>query len=191
MVSDALITHAEAPGVSILMGNETARIAEHSLARAVDPLRRRRPGEGGDGATPYAAAGGSGTAGAHGFATLQTHLVKHHALPPAVAADIVLASREREIMHLSLGATDAALRQMVTQMHCNGRLTPDLILRALCTGDIAFFETAIAVRGDVPVSNAQILIHDPSRRGLAALYREGGDAAGAVSGDPHRGGGGG
>jgi uncharacterized protein (DUF2336 family) len=57
-------------------------------------------------------------------------------------------------------------------MHRNGRLTPTLILRALCTGDIAFFEAAMAVRGDVPLANAQLLIHDPSRQGLAALYRK-------------------
>jgi len=45
-------------------------------------------------------------------------------------------------------------------------------LRALCTGDIAFFEAAMAIKGNVPVANAQILIHEPSRRGLAALYRQ-------------------
>jgi uncharacterized protein (DUF2336 family) len=59
---------------------------------------------------------------------------------------------------------------MITQMHRNGRLTPSLILRALCTGDIGFFEAAMAVRADVPLENAQILIHETSRRGLAALY---------------------
>jgi uncharacterized protein (DUF2336 family) len=101
---------------------------------------------------------------------LQTHLVRRHALPPAVAADIVLGSREQEIIHLSQGASDGSLRQMVAQMHEAGRLTPGLILRALCTGDVAFFEVAIAVRGNVPLRNAQVLIHDPSRRGLAALY---------------------
>jgi uncharacterized protein (DUF2336 family) len=46
------------------------------------------------------------------------------------------------------------------------------MLRALCTGDIAFFEFALAVRGGVPLANAQILIHEPGRRGLAALYHK-------------------
>jgi uncharacterized protein (DUF2336 family) len=59
---------------------------------------------------------------------------------------------------------------MVMQMHRNGRLTPSLIFRAMCTGDIAFFETAMAAKSDVALENAQILIHEPSRRGLAALY---------------------
>jgi uncharacterized protein (DUF2336 family) len=103
---------------------------------------------------------------------LQTHLVKVHDLAPATAADIVLKSRENAIIRLSLGASDVDLRQMVGQMHRNGRLTPSLILRAVCTGDIAFFEAAMAVRSNIPVDNAQILIHDASGRGLEALYRK-------------------
>ena len=103
---------------------------------------------------------------------LQAHLVKAHDLAPATAADIVLTSREHAIIRLSLGASDDDLRQMVSQMQRNDRLTPSLILRALCTGDIAFFEAAMAARSDIPLENAQILIHEPSRRGLAALYRK-------------------
>jgi uncharacterized protein (DUF2336 family) len=61
---------------------------------------------------------------------------------------------------------------MVAQMHRNGRLTPSLILRALCTGDVAFFEAAMAAKSDIPVDNAQTLIHESSRRGLEALYRK-------------------
>ena len=101
---------------------------------------------------------------------LQRHLVKAHALPADIASDIVLRSREHAIIHLSMGSSEEELAGMVTQMHRSGRLTPTLILRALCTGDIAFFEAAMAVKGDVPIANAQILIHDRSRRGLAALY---------------------
>jgi len=32
----------------------------------------------------------------------------------------------------------------------------------------------MAVVGDVPLANAQVLIHDPSRQGLGALYRKSG-----------------
>lgn len=173
-VSHALITEAEAPAVAILMGNKTAKIADHSLDHAVtrfandDRVKRAMVHRH---ALPLAVSERL----VHMVSQkLQTHLVRHHALPPAIAADIVLSSREQEIIHLSLGASDASLRRMVAQMHQNGRLTPGLILRALCTGDIAFFEAAIAARGDVPLGNAQLLIHDPSRRGLAALYAKAG-----------------
>ena len=105
---------------------------------------------------------------------LQSHLVKTHDLAPATAANIVLTSREHAIIRLSTGASDEELHHLISQMHRNGRLTPSLILRALCTGDIAFFEAAMAVRSDIPVENAQILIHESGRRGLTALYRKAG-----------------
>jgi uncharacterized protein (DUF2336 family) len=83
-----------------------------------------------------------------------------------------MKSREQEIIRLSLGASGVELQQMVAQMQRNGRLTPSLILRALCTGDIGFFEAAMAAKGGISLENAQILIHEASRRGLEALYRK-------------------
>jgi uncharacterized protein (DUF2336 family) len=171
-VSDALITHGDEPAVAVLMANNTASIAEDSFHRAVTRfagsprvkeamvLRDKLPITVAERLITMVSK------------ALQAHLVKAHDLAPATVADIVLTAREQAIIHLSLGASDDDLRQMVTQMQRNGRLTPSLVLRALCTGDIAFFEAAMAAKSDVPLDNAQILIHEPSRRGLAALYRK-------------------
>ena len=171
-IADALITHAAEPAVAVLMGNHTASIAEDSLGRAVtrfaasdqvkEAMARRKT-------LPMTV---SERLVALVSRELQEHLMKAHELPPALASDIVLRCREQAIIHLSMGSSEDELLRMVAQMHHSGRLTPTLMLRALCTGDIAFFETAMAVKGDVPVANAQILIHEPSRRGLAALYRK-------------------
>ena len=171
-VSDALIRHAAEPAVARLMANETAAIGEHSLQRAVERfeasdmvkhamvLRHALPASIADRLVTLVSR------------EWQVQLVNRHALPASAAADIVLASREQAILHLSMGASDEALLSMVTHMHQNGRLTPTLILRALCSGDIAFFEAAMAVKGNVPLTNAQTLIHDPGREGIAALYRK-------------------
>ncbi|HEY4174439.1 MAG TPA: DUF2336 domain-containing protein [Rhodopila sp.] len=171
-VSDALITHGEEPAVAVLMANNTASIAEDSFNRAVTRfadsnrvkeamvLREKLPITVAERLVTMVSK------------ALQTHLVRTHDLAPATVAEIVLTSREHAIIRLSLGASDEDLRQMVTQMQRNGRLTPSLILRALCTGDIAFFEAAMAAKSEVPLDNVQILIHEPSRRGLAALYRK-------------------
>jgi uncharacterized protein (DUF2336 family) len=173
-VSHALITEANAPAVMALMANRTAQVAEHSLDHAVtrfaedDQVKRAMVNRH---ALPLSVSERLVHMVSH---ELQVRLVRRHALPPAIAADIVLNAREQEMIRLSMGASDVALRRMVAQMHQNGRLTPGLILRALCTGDIAFFEASMAVRGNVPISNAQVLIHDRSRRGLAALYAKAG-----------------
>jgi uncharacterized protein (DUF2336 family) len=59
-------------------------------------------------------------------------------------------------------------------MHRHGRLTPFLVLRALCLGDMAFFEAAMAMLAKVPLRNARILIHDAGPNGLASLYEKSG-----------------
>jgi uncharacterized protein (DUF2336 family) len=173
-VSGALIAYAGEPAVTRLMANETASITDDSLSQAVTRftgsdtvkqamvLRHSLP-----------------MAVSERLVTLvsrqwQAQLVSRHALPPTAAADIVLASREQAVLHLSMGASDAVLHETVTHMQRNGRLTPTLMLRALCSGDIGFFEAAMAVKGDVPLVNAQVLIHEPSRQGLVALYRKAG-----------------
>ena len=172
VVSDALIVHAQEPAVVVLMNNKTARIAEASFNRAVtrfaDSDRVKRAMVLRD-VLPITVSERLATLVSR---ELQQHLVKTHALSPEAAANIVLAAREQAIIRLSVGSSDDELQRMVTQMQHNGRLTPTLMLRALCTGDIAFFEAALAVKGDVPLENAQRLIHDSSRQGFAALYRK-------------------
>lgn len=171
-VSDALITHGEETAVAVLMTNNTATIAEDAFHRAVTRFAQSDRVKGAmvmREKLPITVAERIVTMVSK---ALQSHLVKAHDLAPATAADIVMRSREQAIVRLSLGASDSELRVMVAQMQRNGRLTPSLILRALCSGDIAFFEAAMAAKSDVPLDNAQILIHEPSRRGLAALYRK-------------------
>jgi len=171
-VSDALITHAEEPAVVVLMANNSAKISEATFHRAVtrfadsDDVKKAMVFRE---TLPITVAERMVTMVSK---ALQAHLVKAHDLAPETAANIVMTSREHAIIRLSLGASDDDLRHMVAQMHRNGRLTPLLILRALCTGDIGFFEAAMAARSNVPLDNAQILIHEPSRRGLRALYRK-------------------
>jgi uncharacterized protein (DUF2336 family) len=171
-VSDSLIAHAEEPAVVVLMDNRGANIGEQSFHRAISRFPdsdRVKHAMVARHSLPITV---SERLVALVSEELQQHLVQAHALSPGVAANIVSRSREQAIMHLSVGSSENELVRMVAQMEANGRLTPTLMLRALCTGDIAFFEVALAAKGDVPVANAQILIHEPSRCGLAALYRK-------------------
>ena len=60
----------------------------------------------------------------------------------------------------------------VEQLHSNGRLTETLIFRALCLGDVIFFEAALAILADIPIGNAYQLIHDRGELGLKAIYEK-------------------
>ncbi len=171
-VSEAIVEHGAEPAVAVLMGNPTAAIAEASFQRAM---------------TRFAGSDRVKSAMAHRdglpmtvcerlvtmiSAQLQEHILKTQALPAGVATDIVLGCREHAMIMLSAGAPETELRQLIAQLHHTGRLTPALVFRALCLGDIAFFEVALAEMGEIPIGNAQILIHEKSGRGLDALYRK-------------------
>jgi len=171
-VADALITGADESAVVVLLRNKAARIAEPSLHRAVD----RFAGSEAVKADMVHRASLPVTVAERLVVLvseeLRGYLLSHHALPPAVAADLVLQSRERSIIGLSLRASRQELETLIRQMERHQRLTPSLILRALCMGDLAFFETALAVRAHVPVENAQVLVSDAGGNGLASLYRK-------------------
>jgi len=86
-------------------------------------------------------------------------------------SNLILQARERATVGLiSDGSSDDELEQMVERLHENGRLTPSLILRALCMGDMNFYEVAMARLAGVPVQNARVLIHDKGTLGLESVY---------------------
>src|SRR3546814_19380496 len=87
---------------------------------------------------------------------MKGYLGSKHDLPADSAANRILQTRERATVSLlSRGASGADLEELVFQIHVNGRLTPTLIIRALCVGDMAFFEAAMARLGNVQLKNAK------------------------------------
>lgn len=180
-VSEVLVTKGSEKAVARLLDNTTAQINETSLNKAVDRFASseqikekivKRP------TLPPALTERLVTMVAE---NMRDHLVAHHQLSPAIAADIILQSRERAIMGLTGKSSTEELEKLITQMNANGRLTPSLILRALCTGDIGFFEMSIAVRANIPVVNARVLIHDAGQLGLKSLYERAGMPANLLS----------
>lgn len=103
---------------------------------------------------------------------LRDYLVTHHELAAGTAADLILESRERATVGLLPPGVEGGndVDGLVEQLHVNSRLTPTLILRALCLGDIPFFESSIARLSQVTVVNARMLIHDAGPLGLKAIY---------------------
>jgi uncharacterized protein (DUF2336 family) len=103
---------------------------------------------------------------------LKLALATRHRLPGNVATDIILDARERATVALLSDAPSGAdTRALVQQLHANGRLTPSLLLRTLCSGDIEFVEEAMAEIAGTSAEKASILIHDAGRLGLRALYQ--------------------
>ena len=103
---------------------------------------------------------------------LAADLIGRHDLPENVVTDLILQTHERAIISLSADSDEGDVEVLVRQLHKNGRLTPSIILRGLCMGDMTFFETAMAELADVSLMNARTLIYDSGMLGLRTLCRQ-------------------
>lgn len=168
-VADALVEKGDEEAVVALVGNDGADITEDSLQKVLtdwgdnerfhSPLVERQQ-------LPVSVAE---RLVALVSEQLQDHLVAHHELPPTVAADLALQSRERATIGLASGDDDD-IQELVDHLAVNGRLSATLLLRSLCMGDGRFFEFGIARLAGIPVANARTLIHDSGPLGLQNLY---------------------
>ena len=104
--------------------------------------------------------------------SLREHLLSHKEISAEMAADLVLQARERATVGLlPPGSKSANVVDLVKQLRDNKRLTPSLILRTLCTGDLTFFEASLAVLANMTIISARVLIHDEGKLGLQSIYQ--------------------
>lgn len=102
---------------------------------------------------------------------LRKQLTRRYKLGPQIAEETATNARETALLQfISPWMSQHDIDQLVGDMHRNKRLTDSVIIRSLCIGDLRFFETAIAKRVGIPVSNARILLIDPGPLGFKALY---------------------
>ena len=105
---------------------------------------------------------------------LKGRLAKCHELPESFATDLIVQSRERATITLSTGSSEDELNQLVHQMRESGRLTPFIILRALCMADLRYLEAAVSKLARMPVFIALTLIHEFGELGLRTVFDKAG-----------------
>ena len=173
-VSDEIVTHGDEDSVVALVSNTGAEISETSLNKVVDkygdvpriqePLVQR----------PTLPVSIAEKLVARVADHLKDYLVQHHELSDEMATDLILQSRERATLTLNRAGSSGSAEELVRQLKENRRLTPSIVLRALCVGDLDFFEQSLSVLSGVPINNARILIHDEGELGLRSLYQKAG-----------------
>jgi len=170
-VADALADTGDEEVVSTLMANDGAEIRDATFDRVLDKYAESEAIK-----TPMVQRSALPLHIAERLVnmvseSLREHLVTHHELSPGVASDLLMESRERATASLLSPAAQATdVLRLVDQLHANGRLTPTLIIRALCVGDLTFFEAALAKRAGIPAANAYTLVHDKGEMGLKRLF---------------------
>ncbi len=174
-VADTLIDTGNEKAVARLVANEGAELTERSFDRVMveyseseavsDSLSRRNN-------MPVEVAERVVNAISE---RLESFLMNQSDLSPDKICNLIMQTRERATVDLvASGRTVTDIETLVAQLHKTGRLTSSLILRALCMGDLAFFEAAMACMAKVPVKNARLLIHDEGSLGLQSLYLKAG-----------------
>jgi|HubBroStandDraft_1064217.scaffolds.fasta_scaffold00843_14 uncharacterized protein (DUF2336 family) len=103
--------------------------------------------------------------------SLHAFIARRTDLPESVITQLVLQMREQVTVDLRsphFPAEEAT--KLVLHLHDVKRLTPSLILRAACVGDLSFLEAAMAQLAGVALHNARLLIYDAGPLGFKSLY---------------------
>jgi uncharacterized protein (DUF2336 family) len=101
---------------------------------------------------------------------LRRRLRRDRSLAPEQVDELVVWSRERALIDmLTWRAGDPELLELADQLLRRERLTPRLLLRALCVGKMRFFEAAMARLADIKLGNARGLVQDTGPHGLRSL----------------------
>lgn len=99
------------------------------------------------------------------------HLVNNHELPPQIAIDLAMGSRERATIDIVEQASrQNDVHRFVQQLNLNGRLTPSLMMRGLCLGHMEFVEHAMAELAGISHQRVWLLVHDSGPLGLKAAF---------------------
>ncbi len=103
--------------------------------------------------------------------TLRERLIQRHNLPEPLVADLAQHGRERALSRLVTDESRVVeIEALVDRLHATAKLTPTLLLRAICVGDLHFFEAGMARMAEVPIENARILLYDRGPLGYRGLY---------------------
>lgn len=106
---------------------------------------------------------------------LQQCITRRQLLPSGVTNKTMSDIHESAILQfLTAWMTDADIIKLVEQMHKHRRLSNSLIFRALCKGELSFFEAAMAKRNGIALANTRKLLRNSGDSGFYAIYRSSG-----------------
>lgn len=181
-VSGAIAEHGNVIAVTALLRNDGADVPEQALHRALDRFGRVRMVSEAAATRPGLSLAVVERVVAFVSDSLRTTLVRAHGLSRELVERLIEHGREAATMRLLRpvlrGADD--VDSVIQWLHANRRLTPALLFRALCAGDLELFVTGMAARAEIPTGNARQLAWDDGMLGLAALLKQAGVAAGLL-----------
>lgn len=170
-VSDALVETKYPDVISSLLGNSGAHIAERSLTKVADEFRNepqviaamaeRHP-------LPMALV--ERLVNQASAAVAEQLKAKYNLSDEQVDRDASASHDDVMLRMLKHDLPDEEVMGLVRQMATLERLTPSLVMTALCRGQLTFFTAALAHFANVPLPNARKLISDKGDFGFRGLF---------------------
>ncbi len=153
-VSGALIDTGNSNVVSVLLENEGARITADALQRAltdhqdhdhIPVLVAKRPDLTAETCLHCVSLVVADQLESDVANEMRRFLVQQEELPAEMASELVAHAREQAVAEMTAGEIDdEKVEEFVGVLHRSGRLTPTMLLRSLCSGDLRFVEMAFA-----------------------------------------------
>lgn len=174
-VADALVDTLDKDAVATLAANPGADISETAMEKALDAF-----GEDEAITSPLALRAALSVRVAERLVSMisdqmRERLLANRKISDTLAAELIEHTREHATLGLlGSGHSEQDVEDLVNTLHANKRLTNSIVMRALFTGNMAFFEIAMARLAGIPVINASKLIHDEGHLGLRALIARAG-----------------
>ncbi len=94
---------------------------------------------------------------------LLRHLVLTHNLPNDIACDIVEQVKEKTTLKISEEySSDKKIEELIHELYTSNRLTASLVVRAICMGDLKFFEYALVYLSNTPILEVRKILFNNS-----------------------------
>lgn len=170
-VSDALLHKRNDEVTVTLLKNKGAEISEHSLLHTVEAMASHESV-----IEAMMERGGLPVVCVEKiFMTVSRHMKKKLAKQYHVSRHLIEGKLEYAHEMTTLGMAGRSdninVEALVKHLHNQRKLTSSIVIRALCVGDMRFFEHAMAELTDVPIDNTRRLMHDAGTNGFKSLYR--------------------
>ena len=93
---------------------------------------------------------------------LKTYLLLNHNLPKDLVSNLVEDVKERITLSISEEySTDNKIEELVRQLYKANRLSSGMVVRAICLGDIKFFEYALVYLSETPIAEVRKILFNP------------------------------
>ncbi len=94
---------------------------------------------------------------------LKKRLILTHNIPINLATDIIEEVKEKTTLKISEEfSSDKQIEELVHQLYSANRLTPNMIVRSICLGDLKFFEYALVYLSNTPIIEVRKILFNTS-----------------------------